>query len=196
MTIIFTHILPELFEQIPKSAGYFLLAGFLIQIILENYSKGIEHGHSHSNGDNKILFISYVALCLHALIEGMPMASILFSSTSVYYDQLTIGIMLHKIPVAITLSILLAKAGKPTKTSIIWLIGFIFCTVLGSSIQYLIGEKLGESAAEVMFMSLGLTVGILLHVSTTILFESSDHHRLSPKRIAVIVLGISLGLLS
>lgn len=195
MTIIFTHILPELFEEIPESAGYFLLAGFLIQIILENYSKGIEHGHSHASGDSKILFISYLALCIHALIEGMPMASALFSSASAFSDQLTIGIMMHKIPVAITLSILLAKSGKSKTTSIIWLIGFISCTILGSSIQYFIGEKFGESAAELMFMSLGLTVGILLHVSTTILFESSDQHSLSPKRIAVIIAGITIGLL-
>jgi len=47
-----------------------------------------------------------------------------------------------------------------------------------------------------MFMSLGLTIGILLHVSTTILFESSDQHRLSPTRITVIAIGITAGLMA
>lgn len=196
MTIIFTHILPELFERIPSQAGYFLLAGFLIQILLENYSRGIEHGHAHTSGSTKVLYISYLALCVHATIEGMPMASVLFNSTTEFHEQLTIGIMLHKIPVAITLAMLLSKSGISKKQSTFWITGFILCTVLGSSIQYFIGETTGEGAADIMFMSLGLTIGILLHVSTTILFESSDHHRLSPSRIAVIAVGIIAGLLA
>ncbi|MDA7744869.1 ZIP family metal transporter [bacterium] len=196
MTIIFTHILPELFERIPNEAGYFLLAGFLIQILLENYSRGIEHGHSHTANSSKVLYVSYLALCIHAIIEGMPMASFLFDSTSVFHEQLTVGIMLHKIPVAITLAMLLSKSGIQKKQSTIWITGFILCTVIGSSIQYFIGETTGEGAADIMFMSLGLTIGILLHVSTTILFESSDHHRLSPSRIAVIAIGIVAGLLA
>ena len=53
MTIIFTHILPELFERLPSQAGYFLLAGFLTQILLENYSRGIEHGHAHSTKSSR-----------------------------------------------------------------------------------------------------------------------------------------------
>tara|TARA_B110000046_G_scaffold69755_1_gene77777 strand:+ start:1347 stop:2057 length:711 start_codon:yes stop_codon:yes gene_type:complete len=196
MTIIFTHILPELFERIPKQAGYFLLAGFLIQISLENYSRGIEHGHAHTANSTKVLYISYFALCLHAIIEGMPMASVLFDSTSAFHEQLTIGIMLHKIPVAITLAMLLSKSGISRKTSTKLLIGFILCTAFGSGIQYFIGETTGEGAADIMFMSLGLTIGILLHVSTTILFESSDQHRLSPSRVAVIAIGIVAGLLA
>jgi zinc and cadmium transporter len=196
MTIIFTHILPELFEVIPEQAGYALLAGFLIQILLENYSKGIEHGHAHPSQSSQALYISFFALCLHALIEGMPMASILFKSTSAFHHQLTMGIMLHKIPVAITLAMLLTKSGVAKNKSIIMLSVFILCTVAGSLLQYGIGESTGQAASSLMFISLGLTVGILLHVSTTILFESSDHHRLSPTRVFVIAIGIALALIS
>ena len=124
------------------------------------------------------------------------MASVLFDSTSAFHEQLTIGIMLHKIPVAITLAMLLSKSGISRKMSTTLLIGFILCTAFGSGIQYFIGETTGEGAADIMFMSLGLTIGILLHVSTTILFESSDQHRLSPSRVAVIAIGIVAGLLA
>lgn len=196
MTIIFTHILPELFERLPSQAGYFLLAGFLTQILLESYSRGIEHGHAHSTKSSRVLYVSYFALCIHATIEGMPMASVLFQSTTQFHEQLTIGIMLHKIPVAITLAMLLSKSGISKHTSVLLISGFILCTILGSMIQYAIGESTGEGAADLMFMSLGLTIGILLHVSTTILFESSDQHRLSPTRIAVIAIGITAGLMA
>ncbi|MEX2596058.1 MAG: ZIP family metal transporter [Salibacteraceae bacterium] len=189
ITILFTHILPELFEELGHKAGYVLLIGFLVQIFLENYSKGIEHGHAHSSTSKTALIISYTALCLHALIEGMPLASSLFSNIIRYDNELTVGIMLHKIPVAITLSSLLVKSGVRKNAALLWLIGFILCTVIGSFIQH----YFGSDSSELMFLSLGLTVGILLHVSTTILFESSDHHRLSTKRVLVIAIGVILG---
>ena len=192
ITILFTHILPELFENLGHKAGVVLLIGFLIQIALENFSKGIEHGHSHPTTSKTALTISFSALCLHALIEGMPLASSLFSSMIEFDRELTVGIMLHKIPVAITLATLLIKSGIKKGNATLWLALFIACTLLGSGIQHYFG---GDST-DLMFMSLGLTVGILLHVSTTILFESSDHHKLSPSRITVIVVGVALGLLS
>ncbi|MEQ9187096.1 MAG: ZIP family metal transporter [Cryomorphaceae bacterium] len=191
ITVLFTHILPELFENLGHTAGYVLLVGFIAQILLENYSRGIEHGHAHPSATKTALLISYAALCLHALIEGMPLASVLFNSVIQFDRELTLGIMLHKIPVAITLSTLLIRSGLKKHTSLMWLFGFIACTVVGSALQH----GLGNNSEELMFMSLGLTVGILLHVSTTILFESSDEHRLSTKRIAVIAIGILLGVI-
>lgn len=189
IAILFTHILPELFVHLDQQAGYILLVGFMVQIFLENYSRGIEHGHAHAMTTRSSLIISYAALCTHALIEGMPMASSLFDP-SFSVDRLTLGIMLHKIPVAIALSSMLIRSGQTKAASMTWLAGFILCTIVGSSIQHYFGDASGQ----LMFISLGLTVGILLHVATTILFESSDHHRLSPKRLAVIVIGIALGL--
>lgn len=192
MTILFTHILPELFEVLGQTAGIVLLIGFLVQILLENFSKGIEHGHAHSSTSKLALFISFTALCLHALLEGMPLASALFSSMIQYDEELTIGIMLHKIPVAITLATMLNKNNFTKVQGLFMLFIFIACTLLGSYIQHFFGND----SEKLMFMSLGLTVGILLHVSTTILFESSDHHMLTPKRVAVIIIGVVLGLIS
>lgn len=196
MAIIFTHILPELFEHIPGKAGYVLLIGFLVQIMLENYSKGIEHGHAHVGGTKSALLVSYAALCLHELIEGMPLALNLTGNDAGFNQQLTTGIMLHKIPVAITLSTLLMRSGFGPVASLMWLGGFILCTIAGSGLQLLIDHYSGINTDELIFISLGLTVGILLHVSTTILFESSDHHHLSPSRIVVIAMGIALGVMS
>lgn len=198
MTIIFTHILPELFTAIPAKAGYALLVGFLVQITLENYSRGIEHGHAHEAASHKALMFSMIALCIHALLEGMPLseAMIPHAHHGHEHNTLTIGIMLHKIPVAITLALLLNKSNVKTGVAIALMIAFILCTPLGSVLQWGIGQQAGTMAEEWLFLSLGLTVGILLHVSTTILFESSDHHRLTLKRIVVIMLGIGAALIT
>ncbi|HRB53444.1 MAG TPA: zinc permease, partial [Bacteroidia bacterium] len=45
--ITITHLVPEVFSQGDKSIGIYVMTGFLFQIILEYFSKGIEHGHIH-----------------------------------------------------------------------------------------------------------------------------------------------------
>ena len=47
------HLLPEIYSGGNKTVGIFILLGFILQIILEFFSQGIEHGHTHTH--NKIL---------------------------------------------------------------------------------------------------------------------------------------------
>ena len=66
------HLLPEIYVNDGKRIGLFLLIGFILQIILEFFSKGIEHGHGHLR--NKTVPISMlVSLAIHAYLEGMPL---------------------------------------------------------------------------------------------------------------------------
>ena len=74
LTLLCTHVLPELFSSHNHKLGYYLLAGFIIQILLELLSKGIEHGHIHHHGEisNKQLIVIFIGLAIHSFIEGMP----------------------------------------------------------------------------------------------------------------------------
>ena len=47
LSIAFIHFIPELYEHAGLNMGVFILIGFLIQLILEFFSGGIEHGHIH-----------------------------------------------------------------------------------------------------------------------------------------------------
>ena len=72
LAISLLHLLPELFANNPtENIGIFILGGFLIQILLEYFSQGIEHGHFHKS--NVIPFSVLISLCLHALLEGVPL---------------------------------------------------------------------------------------------------------------------------
>ena len=43
-----THLLPECYEGAhKKTIGIFIIIGFFIQIIIDSFSSGIEHGHVH-----------------------------------------------------------------------------------------------------------------------------------------------------
>jgi hypothetical protein len=43
---------------------------------------------------------------------------------------------------------------------------------------------------------MAVVIGIFMHISTTILFESSDGHRFNQRKTMAIVLGTALGFLS
>ena len=53
-SITVIHILPELFEaRSIVNTGIFVLAGFFLQMILEYFSSGIEHGHIHNHEEDR-----------------------------------------------------------------------------------------------------------------------------------------------
>ena len=112
------HLIPELFGNTPSDKiGIFILVGFLIQILLEYFSKGIEHGHFHKQ---KVIPITVlISLCLHALLEGIPLGGGLEHNHSAHNALLT-GIVLHKAPVSIVLFSLFLQSGMKKQKPIFY----------------------------------------------------------------------------
>ena len=187
--ITLLHILPHLYEHGHSNfaIGIFIMTGFFIQVVLESYSKGIEHGHIHLHDFNKTPFSLFIALCVHALLEGGIL-------TYPYSIDLVLAILIHKIPVAFLLGLLLFTTSKNRSYAIIMLIIFAICTPLGS----LIGGSLNFTLfnLEVSSILTALATGSFLHVSTTILFETSPDHKLKINKFLPALLGGILAILS
>lgn len=179
------HLLPEIYTGDGKRIGLFLLIGFILQIVLEFFSQGIEHGHGHLQ--NKTVPISMlVSLAIHAYLEGMPLGGIEHHTHvhSNFEGSLLTGIALHKIPVTIVLMSLFAQA-KFSKTKSFILIGiFALMAPLGTLSGNLV-QELSYYHREIM----AIVVGIFLHISTTILFESSEAHKFNLQKLIAIGLG-------
>ena len=178
-----------LFELLPtvfvayeiRDTGVFIALGILLQIFLEFFSRGAEHGHVHKSADKSgfstMLFLS---LGLHAFLEGIP----LVQNTDIAW-----GISIHKIPVALIFgSFLLSTERTPMQSWIVMAV-FALMTPLGA----LFGNL--SSLQEAYPYILALAIGMMLHVSTIILFESSKDHKVNLKRFAVIALGMFLAYL-
>src|SRR5476651_2157398 len=45
------HLIPDAYHGDDNYVGVFILIGFLFQIVLEQFSDGIEHGHMHVHGE-------------------------------------------------------------------------------------------------------------------------------------------------
>ena len=182
LSVAILHLLPEVYNGSSDNniMGICILAGVILQSVLESFSKGAEHGHIHihTNGRTfpRLLFVS---LCVHAFSEGLP----------IYHsgDNLLWAIIVHKIPIAIILTIFLVNSNFSKKTIGVFLSVFAFMSPLG----VLLSDK-------IMFFELykseitAVIIGVFLHISTIILFESSENHNFNLHKFLAIIAGILL----
>ena len=181
------HLLPELFSHnTNEHIGLYILGGFLIQIVLEYFSQGIEHGHFQKK--NVIPFSILISLCLHALLEGVPLGGHLHDHA---HNSLLTGIVMHKMPVAIVLMTFFLQSNMQKSKAYFYLLLFALMAPLGVFAGNLF-TALADFHNEIMAM----VIGIFLHISTTILFESSDGHKFSLQKILAIIVGACIAILS
>jgi zinc transporter ZupT len=194
------HLLPDIYMHLGTDAGLYILAGFLLQMIMEYFSKGVEHGHIHrSDQEAKIFPLGiFISLFLHSLIEGLPLSGGMGDAHAHHHhhgdhhDALLIGIAIHKIPEAIALSALLYHFFEKKGKVLLYLLIYSFATPIGMLLGYTLLSGTNNSAETLYAIILSVAVGIFLHVSTTIIFEAEDQHRFNWKKTTAILLGLGL----
>ncbi len=202
LTMTVSHLLPEVYAHIleatvnhdhahghhdhdhngMKTIGLFIMLGIVFQIILEYFSKGAEHGHVHIHEKmNRLPWLLFGSLCLHALFEGLPVSQ---------HDHLALGIAIHHFPIAIILTLFFVQAGLNRKIIFLFMILFAlmtpFGTLLSHSVPFLIDYYAEISA---------FVIGILFHISSTIIFESSEGHKFNSAKLLAILTGVLIGFL-
>ena len=101
------------------------------------------------------------------------------------------GIALHKLPVALALATILKATVTQKSKRWAWILFFAATPVFGM----LIAGALPQVPS--VFGALnGILVGILLHISTTILFETADGHDFNARKLATILGGLLLSWLA
>ncbi len=188
LSVTVLHLLPEVYSHSDHghshgqnhTLGILILVGILIQSILESFSKGAEHGHVHLHSDSrKSAWLLFVSLCIHAFSEGLPIHDT---------DQkLLWAIIVHKIPIAIVLTSFFILSKYSKRNAFI----FLFIFSLMSPLGYYLGNNIGWFLKHHDKIT-AITIGIFLHISTVILFESSENHKFNLQKFMVILLGILL----
>ena len=179
LSLTVMHLLPEVYEKSNPNIGIFIMIGILFQILLEFFSKGAEHGHVHGHEKmNQIPWLLFISLCIHALLEGLPVSK---------QHSLAIGIAIHHFPIAIILTTFFINANLNKKAIFFFMITFAIMTPFGtylSDIVPFINNYYTEITA--------IVIGILFHISSTIIFESSEGHKFNIAKVSMIILGIAL----
>ena len=190
------HLIPEIYQSGTPDIGIFILIGFFVQILLEFFSEGIEHGHIHIHAhDHQKSIFPYammIGLSIHSFLEGMPLADL---STEAHRSLLT-GIVLHNIPIAVALMTLLLQSHISKQKAVIWLLVFASVTPLGTFTSHAIGANIMGNFSAYFDRIMAVVIGIFLHISTTILFESSENHRFNLLKFLVILMGAGFAIIS
>lgn len=189
LSIVFCHLLPDLYKHDFVTTGFYILLGFLVQLILEYFSGGIEHGHTHSNSRLSVPLSLFLALSIHSIIEGFPLGNVEGGHASHVghgHGSLFWGILFHQIPVAIALMSLFVDSNMGMRKSWLFLTLFALTTPIGAVIGlYVNPEDVGLDVHVV----LAVVVGMFLHISTTIIFETSENHRINFLKLICILFG-------
>ncbi|MGO4905213.1 ZIP family metal transporter [Flavobacterium sp. W20_MBD1_R3] len=179
LSLTVMHLLPEIYERANPNIGLFIMLGILFQIILEFFSKGAEHGHVHGHHNmTQIPWLLFISLCIHAFLEGLPVS---------HHHDLAVGIAIHHLPIAIILTTFFINSSLNKKAIFFFMVTFALMTPLGTLLSdYL--PILNLYYTEIT----AIVIGILFHISSTIIFESSEGHKFNIAKVSMIVIGIGL----
>ena len=189
------HLIPEVYASPVKNIGLFVIVGFFLQIVLETLSEGIEHGHIHIHKHHESAFplAMMVGLCIHSFLEGMPLVQN-FADPAVQRSLLG-GIILHHIPVALALVSMLVASGISKRAVILYLLIFAIMAPTGAFTAEYLNYQLATDLSSLFDRLMAVVIGIFLHISTTILFESDEKHHFNYFKLLTICLGAGVAYL-
>jgi zinc and cadmium transporter len=196
IALVMLHLLPDLYavesgESIrPLVIGGFILLGFFLQIAMDSISMGIEHGHAHEL-HGKMAYGVLGGLCIHAFVEalalGQPDGHQSCAHDHSQHHFLLISIVVHNFPISIALLGMLLQSGMKKSSALICLGLFAAMAPIGMFVSTVTG------LAEYSRYLMAIVIGIFMHISTTILFEAEDHHRISLTKLYAVIIGLLLG---
>jgi len=188
LALTVSHLLPTVYESahhveadghVHGSIGLFIMFGIVFQIVLEYFSQGAEHGHVHGHDTlYHIPWLLFISLCLHALLEGMPVSQ---------NNDLAWGIAIHHFPIAIILTTFFSTSHLNKQSILLFMLTFAAMTPLGT----ILSEKL-PFITNYQSEITAFVIGILFHISSTIIFETSEGHKFNMAKLSAILLGIVL----
>lgn len=188
-------LIPEIYSQVSaKPAGLAIIGGFILQLVFEQFSKGVEHGHLHDqeHSHQKLPLGIFISLSMHSFLEGMPLGGLHFSDRSTFWSLLG-GIALHELPASFALMTVMRHETGSAIRALKWLCIYCLMAPAGALLAQLL--KYSGIESYVMPMLMAVVVGFFLHISTTILFENSENHLYNRIKLFAIACGVALACL-
>ncbi|MEI6075293.1 MAG: ZIP family metal transporter [Verrucomicrobiota bacterium] len=198
LTLVMLHLLPDLYEPEngmvvkPLAIGGFILLGFFLQIAMDSISMGIEHGHAHEIRGRMAIGI-LAGLCLHAFVEALALGQsreLQNPHERAAHHFLLVSVVVHNYPISIALLGMLLQSGMKKTSALLCLALFAAMAPIGMFTSSATGLAVYSRYL------MAIVIGIFMHISTTILFESEDHHRFPVAKLFAIVIGLLLGIAS
>jgi len=184
ITICLNEVFPQVYAKEHSNIGLWVIGGVVLQMLLENLTKGFEHGHfhHHTEGKNILPVALMIGMFIHAFLEGIPLAN----ETEVLSPYLT-GILVHNLPISFILGAFLVKNRKFSASALL----IISLFALASPLGVILGKYFNPNW-QIYFLA--VVGGIFLHISSVIIFESSKNHNVDWRKIGHVMLGTLLAM--
>lgn len=189
------HLLPELFgthdhgiahveEPSVFLTGLFLLFGFFLQLLIDQFSRGVEHGHIHHHGKAANLWLIVISLSIHSLFDG----SIVSGD---HYERMIIPVMLHKFPAATVLASLILMEIPSVKSGKFYLMMAIFAS--SAPLGLLLTDQLHHMNLDhLIHWITAVVAGNFLHIAASLFLESRKEHKIKTNEALAIIIGFIL----
>ncbi|MGV8946663.1 MAG: ZIP family metal transporter [Lutibacter sp.] len=185
LSVTILHLFPEVYAVKNANIGLFILLGLLLQLVLDFFSKGAEHGHIHVEENIIFPWALFISLNIHAFLEGIPLGH------NQHHEYLLWAIVIHNVPISIILGTFFVKSKISKKNAVLFLLLFSLMSPLGS----LTGEYV-QILANYKTEITAIIIGIFLHISTIILFETSKDHKFNLLKFLAILVGMIVAYLA
>lgn len=132
--------------------------------------------------------MAFAALILHSVLEA---GSLLFENSK----QILAGIIIHNLPLSFFITIYLRTGSKKLYNVVVPLVIFS----LSAPLAYLVYQQWsieGSVYEDYTKNIAALSVGIIFHISTVILFESNKDHKIDFTKLGLLFLGLSVSFMA
>ena len=102
------------------------------------------------------------------------------------------GIAIHNIPIAIAFVTLLIEHKTSKLKTIFLLIGFSLMAPMGCLISCVLNSIGIQNYDGFLKFSFAVVIGIFLHISTAIMFETGENHRYNLAKIISMIAGVCM----
>lgn len=183
----FLHMLPEATRVIGGAAGFAILGGFMLLLLVEKFV--MVHPCEEMGCDfHHLGLTAYIGISVHSLIDGLALGA---SFTDPRLSVIVfLAMIIHKIPCAFSLGSLLTL-GHSTRARITTLILiYALMTPIGTVLTWLLARQLPQS---MVGWALGFSAGTFLFIATSdLLPQLKLHDKKAKVQLVYLLLGLAL----
>lgn len=185
LAVVFTHILPEALVLYPPSLHVVLFT--IIAFYILEHTIGIHTCREGECDVHSIGVLAFTGITIHSLIDGVVIG-IGFEADFKIGLASTFAVLLHKIPVGISVTAIFLHSGMERKKTVVraWIVAL--ATPVGALISYFLVQSVSEA---LLGLLLAFSAGALIYVGASDLLPET-HKNFKRSNILLVLIGVSL----
>lgn len=185
LAVVFTHILPEALGLYPPGLNVVLFT--IIAFYILEHTIGIHTCREGECDVHNIGILAFAGITIHSLIDGIVIG-IGFEADLKIGLASTLAVLLHKLPVGISVTAIFLHSGFERKKTVVraWIVAL--ATPVGALISYFFVQSVEEG---LLGLLLAFSAGALIYVGASDLLPET-HKNFKRSNILLVLIGVSL----